>query len=183
MRIFGAAPAETTDLPRNASSPTGSRATSRSGTIRQNAAKYAGCESVPVDQARCGIVLKGPREFADQYGADEPRCLAQARGHVGKIELRPPPLTCRTGPTFDSKMAVAGRSAPGIRAEVRAIADLLRSDWQRAIAFERYLSYRLPRCTARLEGGRRRLLLRVLTQDSSDPWSAIRGPRSWPSRL
>ena len=77
------------------------------------------------------------------------------------------------GPTFDSKMQAVEVLLPGALEDVRNVAELLRTDWQWAIAFERRLSDRLPQLHAALERGRTRLLMRVLTHTSTTPWESI----------
>ena len=79
---------------------------------------------------------------------------------------------------FDSKMRTAEALAPGHSAAIRTIADILRADWQRSVAFDRTLSERLPHLHGALERGRRRLLVNVLTQDPGHPWAAIRSSQS-----
>jgi hypothetical protein len=145
------------------------------GAIKQNAAKYAGASQCRWIKPDADIVLKGPKEFADQYGVDESTMLWLKHQDLWEqIEAEAISTDLPDGPTFDSKMFTAEHLLPDSRAEVRLIADLLRGDWQRAIAFERHLSDRLPQLHAALERGRRRLLVRVLTQDPTDPWDALR---------
>jgi hypothetical protein len=175
MRIFGALPAKSDRIRHVTLIANWFESHEPLGTIRQNAARYAGASECRWIKPDAEIVLKGPKEFADQYGADESTMLWLQHGDMWEqIEAEAATTDLPDGPTFDSKMASAEELLPDSRAEVRSIADLLRADWQRAIAFERHLSDRLPQLHAALEGGRRRLLLRVLTQASTDPWSAIR---------
>ena len=106
------------------------------------------------------IVLKGPKEFADQYALMNRRCFGSSTKISGRIQAEAASTDLPDGPTFDSKMRAAEDLLPDSRAEV-TIADLLRVDWQRAIAFERHLSDRLPHLHAALEDGRRRRLGRA----------------------
>ena len=71
---------------------------------------------------------------------------------------------------------------PNALEDVRQVAELLRTDWQWSIAFERQLSDRLPQLHAALERGRRRLLMRVLTFTSATPWEPIT-PRAGVQRV
>lgn len=175
MRIFGAFPAEAKRLSHVTLIANWFEGHDSLGPIRQNALSYAGHSRCRWIKPDADIVLRGPKEFADIYSADESTMLWLRHGDMWeKIEAEATTTDLPDGPNFDSKMALAEELLPDSRAEVRIISDLLRHDWQRAIAFERHLSDRLPQLHAALERGRHRLLLRVLTQDSSDPWSTIR---------
>ena len=150
------------------------------GAIRQNAATYAnasGCRWITRD---ADIILKGPKEFADQYGADEstmmwlkhPELLAPLKEKAAIIDVP-------HGTTFDSKMQALEALLPDELEDVRQVAELLRTDWQWAIAFERRLSDRHPQLHAALERGRKQLLMRVLTHMSATPWEPITRAREF----
>ena len=144
------------------------------GTIKQNATTYASVSQCRWATPDADVVLKGPKEFADQYGADE--STMQWLKHqelLAKIEAEAPLINVPHGPTFDSKMQAAEDMLPDAKNDVKQVAENLRSDWQRAVAFERHLSDRLPQLHAALERGRKRLLTRVLTHTGGTPWEAI----------
>jgi hypothetical protein len=144
------------------------------GTIKQNAITYAGASMCRWIAPDADVVLKGPKEFADQYGADESTMIwLKHQELLAKLEHDAPSITVPQGPTFDSKMQAAEVLLPDSQEEVRQVAENLRSDWQWAIAFEQQLSDRLPQLHAALERGRKQLLTRVLTHISSTPWEAI----------
>jgi hypothetical protein len=144
------------------------------GAITQNATKFAGASQCRWITPDADIVLKGPKEFADQYGADESTMMwLQHQDFWAQVDDAAATTEVPNGPTFDSKMQLAEVLLPDSQGEVRELAGLLRSDWQRAIAFERQLSDRLPPLHAALERGRKRLLARVLTQSTVHPWEAI----------
>jgi len=144
------------------------------GTIKQNAATYARASQCRWITSDADVVLKGPREFADQYGADESTMMwLKHQELLAKVEAEAAFIDVLQGPTFDSKMQAAEALLPDAHDDVRQVAKNLRADWQWAIAFERQLSDRLPRLHAALERGRRQLLTRVLTHRSSAPWEAI----------
>ena len=144
------------------------------GAIRQYATTYA-------DESQCrwitrdaDIVLKGPKEFADQYGADESTMMwFQHQKLLGGLKEEAALIDVPHGPTFDNKMQAVEALLPNALEDVRQVAELLRTDWQWSIAFERQLSDRLPQLHAALERGRRRLLMRVLTFTSATPWEPI----------
>jgi hypothetical protein len=92
---------------------------------------------------------------------------------LAKLDAESPLIDVPDGPTFDGKMQAAEALLPDAKDAVKQVAENLRSDWQRAIAFERQLNDRLPQLHAALERGRRRLLTRVLTHTASTPWEAI----------
>jgi hypothetical protein len=144
------------------------------GTIKQNAIIYAGVSQCRWITAEADIVLKGPKEFADQYGADESTMMwLKHQELLATLDAEAPLIDVPDGPTFDTKMQAAEALLPDAKDDVKQVAENLRADWQRAIAFERHLSDRLPQLHAALERGRRRLLTRVLTHAASTPWEAI----------
>lgn len=174
MRIFGALPTDGGRIQNITLIANWFESNEPLGTIRQNAERYAAASQCRWVKPDADIVLKGPKEFADQYGADESTMQWLKHGEMWEqIEAEAATTDLPDGPTFDSKMQRAEDLLPDARAEVREIADLLRSDWQRAIAFERHISDRLPQLHTALEDGRRRLRLRVLTQNPTDPWDAL----------
>ena len=144
------------------------------GAIRQNAKTYADASQCRWITRTADIVLKGPKEFADQYGADE-STMMWLKDHVLLATLKEEAalIDAPHSPTFDSKMQAVEVLLPGALEDVRNVAELLRTDWQWAIAFERRLSDRLPQLHAALERGRQRLLMRVLTHTSATPWESI----------
>lgn len=144
------------------------------GAIKQNATKYAGASQCRWITPDADVVLKGPKEFADQYGADESTMMwLRHQELLAKVEAEAALIDVPHGPTFDSKMQAAEVLLPDSRDNVRQVAEILRADWQWAIAFEGQLSDRLPQLHAALERGRKQLLARVLTHRSSTPWEAI----------
>jgi hypothetical protein len=144
------------------------------GAIKQNATTYAGASQCRWITEDADVVLKGPKEFADQYGADESTMMwLRHQELLTKIETKAPSIDVPHGPTFDSKMQAAEALLPNAKEEVKQVADNLRADWQWAIAFEGELSDRLPQLHAALERGRKQLLTRVLTHPVSTPWEAI----------
>jgi hypothetical protein len=175
MRIFGALPNDDERLSQVTLIANWFESHEPLGAIRQNAANYAHASRCRWIRPDVDVVLRGPKEFADQYGADESTMQWLKHGDLwAQIEAEAMTTDLVDGPTFDSKMQSAEDFVPQARADVREISNILRADWQRAIAFERHLSDRLPQLHASLEDGRRRLRLRVLTQDVTDPWSALR---------
>ena len=144
------------------------------GTIKQNAATYASVSQCRWITPEADVVLKGPKEFADQYGVDESTMMwLKHQELLAKLDAESPLIDVPNGPTFDGKMQAAEALLPDAKDAVKQVAENLRSDWQRAIAFERQLSDRLPQLHAALERGRKRLLTRVLTHTASTPWEAI----------
>lgn len=145
------------------------------GEIIQNRARYALASQCRWITPTADVVLKGPREFVDQYGTDQSSMLwLEHQGTWDQLEKDAVITELPDGPTFDSKMTAAEDWRPDSRSEVVQIADLLRADWQRAIAFEKQLDDRLPQLRKALERGRKNLKLQVLTQDKSDPWETLR---------
>jgi hypothetical protein len=144
------------------------------GAIKQNGATYAGASECRWITPDADVVLKGPKEFADQYGADESTMMwLKHQELLDTLEEEAALIDVPHGPTFDSKMQAAEALLPDAQDDVRQVAANLRTDWQWAIAFERQLSDRLPQLHAALERGRKRLLTRVLTHTSGTPWEAI----------
>jgi hypothetical protein len=144
------------------------------GTIKQNAATYAGASQCRWVAPNADVVLRGPKEFADQYGVDESTMMwLKHQELLVKLDTESPLIEVPEGPTFDSKMLAAEALLPGNESDVKQIAENLRSDWQRAIVFETHISDRLPPLHAALERGRKRILTRVLTHNSKMPWEAI----------
>ena len=132
-RVFGAPPVETDRISHITLIANWFESHEALGTIRKNAAKYAGASQCRWIKPDADIVLKGPKEFADQYGADESTMLWLKHGDMWEqIEAEAATTDLPDGPTFDSKMQSAEDLLPHSRTEVRAIADLLRADWQRA---------------------------------------------------
>jgi hypothetical protein len=144
------------------------------GAIKQNATTYAAASRCRWVTPDADVVLKGPKEFADQYGVDESAMMwLKHQELLAEVDAEAPLIDVPHGPTFDSKMEEAETLLPSEKHEVKQVAEILRSDWQWAIAFERQLSDRLPRLHAALERGRKRLLTLVLTHATSTPWDAI----------
>jgi hypothetical protein len=144
------------------------------GAIKQNATRYAAASQCRWTAPDADVVLKGPKEFADQYGADESTMMwLRHQELLAKVEAEAALIEVPHRPTFDSKMQAAEVLLPDSRDAVRQVAENLRTDWQWAIAFERQLSDRLPQLHAALERGRKQLLTRVLTHRSSTPWEAV----------
>ncbi len=144
------------------------------GSINQNALKFAQssqCRWVATD---VDVVLRGPKEFVDQYGVDESTMLwLMHKNLYQKMDSAAELVSLPHGPTFDLKMTNAEDLLPESREEVQAVANDLRNDWQRAVVFEQELSDRMPDLHAALERGRRRLLMKVRTHPTSSPWEAI----------
>jgi hypothetical protein len=134
-----------------------------------------------VSESRCrwvsenvDVVIRGPKEFAAQYGVEESTMLYLKHGDLfERIERQAPFISVPEGPTFDSKMQAAETMLPDATAELREVAADLRRDWQRAIAFERDISDRVPGQRKALERARRQLRTRVLIEQPEDPWGAI----------
>jgi hypothetical protein len=144
------------------------------GSIRQNAAKYATASQCRWVTPDADVILKGPKEFADQFGADESSMMwLKHQDLLTRLDTEAELVDVPEGPTFDGKMLEAQKLLPDQMEEVQQLADALRSDWQRTIVFEQHLSERLPALHAALERGRKRLLTRVLTHRPSTPWEAI----------
>jgi len=144
------------------------------GAIKQNATTYAVASQCRWITPDADVVLKGPKEFADQYGVDESTMMwLKHQELLAKLDAEAPLIDVPHGPTFDGKMQAAEALLPDAKDAVKQVADNLRTDWQWAIAFERQLSDRLPQLHAALERGRKRLLTLVLTHAVSTPWEAI----------
>lgn len=144
------------------------------GPIKQNASKYASASQCRWLVPDADVVLRGPKEFADQYGVDESTMMwLKHQELLIKLDTESALVEVPQGPTFDSKMLAAEALLPGCENDVKQVADNLRSDWQKAIIFETHLSDRLSGLHAALERGRRRLLTRVLTHNAGTPWEAI----------
>jgi hypothetical protein len=144
------------------------------GAIKQNASKYAGASKCQWIKPDADVVLRGPKEFADQYGVDESTMMwLKHRELLIKLDEQSPLVDVPQGRTFDTKMVAAESLLPGHEGDVKQLAEILRSDWQRAIVFESHLHDRLPQLRAALERGRRRLLTKVLTHKTNIPWEAI----------
>jgi hypothetical protein len=178
MRVFGALPAAPDRIGHLTLITNWFESHEPLGAIRQNAIKLAGASLCRWIRPDAIIVLKGPKEFADQYGVDETTMLWLKHQDLWEhLDQKAAVVDVPEGPSFDSKMQTAERILPDDQEEVRELASLLRSDWQRAIAFEGYLSDRLPSLHSALERGRRRLLARVLMESHVHPWDSIRGSR------
>src|SRR5579862_4086696 len=107
------------------------------GSIRQNAAKYAEASQCRWVSPDADVVVRGPKEFADQYGADESTMMwLRHQELLKKLDAESANVEVPEGPTFDSKMLAAEALLPGSEHEVRLVADNLQSDWQQAIVFE-----------------------------------------------
>ncbi len=144
------------------------------GKIKQNAAKYAAASQCRWITPDADIVLKGPKEFADQYGVDESTMLwLEHQDLMQHLKHEAPTIDLADGPTFDSKMLLAQELLPDSKHNVQQFADLLRADWQQSIAFERRLADRIPNLHAALERGRRQLLAKVLSHSPSRPWETL----------
>ena len=144
------------------------------GPIKQNALKYAGVSKCQWIAPDADVVIRGPKEFADQYGVDESTMMwLKHRELLIKLDEQSPLVDVPQGRTFDTKMLAAEALLPGNEDAVKQLAEILRSDWQRAIVFESHLHDRLPQLRDALERGRRRLLMRVLTHKTDVPWEAI----------
>jgi hypothetical protein len=174
LRIFGAPPAPEDRIGHVTLIANWFESHEPLGQLRQHAARCAAVSKCRWLRADVDIVLKGPREFADQYGADESTMMWLKHGDLlEKIKDEAASIDVPDGPSFDTKMESAEALIPESTEEVRKFAELLRSDWQWSIAFERRLSDRLPQLHAALEAGRRRLLARVLMQSPNHPWETI----------
>ena len=144
------------------------------GAIKQSKATYAVASQCRWVAAEADVVLRGPKEFADQYGTDESTMMwLKHQELLAKLEADAPLIDVPYGPTFDTKMQAAEALLPDAKDDVRQVAATLRADWQWSIAFEQHLSDRLPQLHAALERGRKQLLMRVLTHKQ-----ARRGRRS-----
>jgi hypothetical protein len=174
MRIFGAVPAACDRICHVSLIANWFESHTPLGTIKQNAAKYASLSQCRWITPDADVVLKGPKEFADQYGADESTMMwLKHQEMLAKLDEEAPLVEVPHGPTFDSKMQAAEALLPDSRDDVKQVAESLRKDWQWVIAFERNLSDRLPQLHAALEHGRKRLLKLVLTHSASTPWDSI----------
>ncbi len=174
MSIFGAVPAPCERICHVSLIANWFESHTALGPIKQNAITYAGASQCRWITPDADVVLKGPKEFADQYGADESTMIwLKHQEMLAKIDAEARLIEVPHGPTFDSKMQAAEALLPNEKDAVRQVAQNLRTDWQWAIAFEGKLSDRLPQLHAALERGRRRLLTLVLTHATSTPWEAI----------
>ena len=143
------------------------------GSIAQNKEKYAKASQCRWVAPDVDVVLRGPKEFVDQYGVDEATMMWLTHKNLFNKMSAAEAVKLPQGPTFDLKMVSAEDLLPGSRDEVKAVARDLRVDWQRAIVFEQELSDRVPDLHAALERGRRQLLMKVRTHPTSSPWEAI----------
>jgi hypothetical protein len=144
------------------------------GSIAQNTERFAKASQCRWVASDVDVVLRGPKEFVDQYGVDESTMLWLTHKNLfNKMDSAAGIVTLPQGPTFDLKMTSAEDLLPDSRDEVKAVASDLRVDWQRAIVFEQEISDRVPDLHAALERGRRQLLLKVRTHPTSSPWEAI----------
>lgn len=144
------------------------------GPLKQNAKTYAGVSQCRWITPDADIVLKGPKEFGDQYGADESSMMwLKHQSLLAELQAEAPLIQLPQGTTFDSKMQSAEALLPNEKDSVKQVAENLREDWQRAIAFEKILSDRLPQLHASLERARKRLLTMVLTHAANTPWEAM----------
>lgn len=144
------------------------------GTINQNVALYAAASECRWLAPDADVVLRGPKEFADQYGADESTMnWLKNQDLLTLLDKQAQAVDLLKGPTFDTKIDAAKMLHPGAKNEIDQLADILRADWQRAIAFDQHISDRSTQQHSALERGRRRLLLKVLTHTSSTPFEAV----------
>lgn len=144
------------------------------GSINQNALKFAQASQCRWVAPDVDVVLRGPKEFVDQYGVDEKTMMWLVHKSLfKKLDSDAVSVTLPQGPTFDLKMSKAEELLPDSQEDVREVATDLRRDWQRAIVFEQELSDRVPDLHAALERGRRRLLTKVRSHPTNTPWEAI----------
>jgi hypothetical protein len=174
MRIFGAVPPQCERICHVTLIANWFESHTPLGAIKQNAARYASTSQCRWITPDADVILKGPKEFADHYGADESTMMwLKHQELLAKLDTDAALIEVPDGPTFDSKMQAAEALMPDQKNAVEQVAEILRGDWQWGIAFEHHLSDRLPQLHAALERGRRRLLTRVLTHAASTPWEAI----------
>ncbi len=144
------------------------------GSIAENKEQYANASQCRWVAPDVDVVLRGPKEFVDQYGVDEATMMWLTHKNLfNKMDSDAEVVALPQGPTFDLKMTSAEDLLPDSRDEVKAVARDLRVDWQRAIVFEQELSDRVPDLHAALERGRRQLLMRVRVHPTNSPWEAI----------
>jgi hypothetical protein len=174
LRIFGAVPAQTDRICHITLIANWFEHHAALGPLKQNAIKYAGtscCRWVAPDAV---VVLRGPKEFVDQYGVDESTMMwLKHKDLYKRLDAEAALVEVPDGPSFDSKMQSAAELLPHSPEDVKEVAEDLRSDWQRAIVFEQELSDRIPDLHAALERGRKRLLMKVRTHPANTPWEAI----------
>lgn len=174
MSIFGCVPASTDRISHITLIANWFQNHAALGAINQNALKYSKTSQCRWVSPDVDVVLRGPKEFVDQYGVDESTMMWLTHKNLfQKLDLDAGSVALPHGPTFDLKMSNAEELLPDSRDEVREVASDLRRDWQRAIVFEQELSDRVPDLHAALERGRRRLVTKVRTHPSSTPWEAI----------
>ena len=144
------------------------------GALKQNVIKYADASNCRWVTSDADVVLRGPKEFVDQYGVDESTMMWLSHQELYlKLDSEAPSVEIPNAPSFDTKMTAAEELLPDSVDAVRQVAENLRNDWQRAIVFEHELSDRIPDLHGALERGRKRLLTRVLTHHANTPWEAI----------
>ncbi len=175
MRIFGSTPDPSQRIENVTLITNWFRSHEALGTISKNRSLYSAnsqCRWIKPDPE---IVLRGPSEFADQFGADESSMAWLMFSKLGPgLKQEAATIGLADGPTFDSKMLKAEQLvAEPDRASVKALSKLLRDDWQLSVVFEQRLSDRLPALFEALEDGRGQLLRRVL-MNPNNSWDNIR---------
>jgi hypothetical protein len=90
------------------------------GKIKRSAANYAAASQCRWIMPDADIVLKGSKEFADQYGVTESTMLwLEHQDLLEHLKDEAPSIDLADGPTFDSKMLLAQELLPESKKNVR----------------------------------------------------------------
>lgn len=121
------------------------------------------------------VVVMGPKELANYYGADENALVrVQLLGLLAKVQQTAETIQVAS-PGFDQKMKDLREIRPDQIPAIDALAEKLLDSWRTSLAFERELDETLPMLHRTLEEDRRQILIRIseLMLSSQQPWTLL----------
>jgi len=141
------------------------------GSIQESVARYAANSKCRFVEPTVEVVVRGPSEFADQFGADESTLLSLHRGPFFKsLETRAADVTLPEGPTLERKLkALAAASPPAQLAHITTLGDHLRESCRKALVFEGDLGDALPSMHRALEQAKADLTYSVTLMGQLEP--------------
>jgi hypothetical protein len=122
------------------------------------------------------VIVMGPDDLANRYAVDELTIArANQRAFFGSIQKAAQTITIGHGTDFDSKIALLKKIRPTHEESIDKMADVFRSDWRMAIAFDGLLDNTSPPLHRALESCRAQILARVvaLMIESDESWRRL----------
>lgn len=122
------------------------------------------------------VSILGPKELTNTYPIDELALTRVAQwGFAAKVEAAAQTITIKDPRSYEAKISELRKIRPDQIGAIDTLAETLRLNWRRALAFDRQLIDSVPGMHQSLERGRQHIAERVtyLMLSSAEPWKEL----------